>query len=1329
MQILKKMKEFSCSFNSVKRCGGCIFLCIFFLSMSSFKISSLNVNGARDVKKRAMVYELMRGKGSDIIFLQETHSNLENEVMWQQEWGGTVVCSHKNSKSGGVVILFSKGFLPLSYEVEEVVEGRLLKVRARYENINMCLINVYAPVVTVERVCFLETLSNTIEKCNKEDYLFIAGDFNCTVSDLDRNHQEPHIASRTFLKRLIVTNELCDIWRSQHEGTRQYTWAHVRENIISMARLDRFYVFEHQSQVCKSSVITPVGFSDHCLITEVVFINDVKPKSAYWHFNITLLSDAHFRKCFSIFWERWRAQKASFVSLQQWWDIGKIQIQQFCNQYTRNVTKDITRSMKALEIEIVELMTLVETTGDRGHTQALKRRKAALADLLGIRAQGALVRSKFQGISEMDASSKFFFGLEKKNGQRKIIHCLKSAVGQELTSPSEIRKRAVEFYAELYKCEYKEDKTVTQQFFDGLPKVPAEAQVELEQPLSLQDLYTALKGMENGRAPGIDGLPVDFFKSFWAMLGEDWLEVANDSLTGGLLPISCRRAVLTLLPKKGDPREVKNWRPVALLCTDYKILSKALSNRLREVMGQIIHTDQSYCVPGRQIGDNISLIRDFLDVSRAIGLDAGLISIDQEKAFDRVEHQYLWHTFEAFGFSSGFIAMIKVIYGDIESVLKVNGGLSAPFKVCRGIRQGCSMSGMLYAIAIEPLLNSIRSRIAGVCLSEDIPPIRLSAYADDVVVLVKNQAEVDSLSLMVDRFRGISSAKVNWEKSCALQIGEWSGGIMALPGGLEWCKGGFKYLGVYLGDEGTMEKNWSGVVEMVEGRMRRWRWLLSRMSYRGRTIIVNNVIASALWHRLSVLEPPSGLLAKIQAIIVDFFWDKYHWVPQSVLYLSKEEGGQGLVHLASRAAAFRFQFIQRLLYGPENVVWRGVAGLILQRVGGLGLKKALFLVDSSQISREGVPPFYRGLLRVWSIMKVSRRTSAESVHWLLEEPLVYGARLDCTTAALPHFSKILVKGKIITLRQLMAMAGPALMDGRRVAEHLGMRSERIVGQMLGSCRKALSAEEWDMLSSHKKKVQDDDVSFPKLGITPNIPESERKALLLDLRGLEEVGLDEVNGKELYRGCVKVLNKDKLKNRKDTPWRVKLGIDDKVKPAWRALYKPPLQKGTGDMQWRVLHGIIAVNAFVSVINSDVRDGCPFCNIRETIFHCFMECERIKPLLEMLESLFKAVGEFFNNTVFILGFQYSKQQKRKCQMLNFILGQAKMSIFLSRKHKIETGYGQDVRCVFKGLVKARIKVDFEFFSAVKDLLLFEEKWAYEGALCFVEEGKLFFAAEIS
>jgi len=93
--------------------------------------------------------------------------------------------------------------------------------------------------------------------------------------------------------------------------------------------------------------------------------------------------------------------------------------------------------------------------------------------------------------------------------------------------------------------------------------------------LSTEELYKALQGMESGKAPGIDGLPVDFYKSFWSELKEDLLE--NESLAEGQMPVSYRRAVLTLLPKKGDLTEIKCWRPVSLLCSDYKLLSKSLA--------------------------------------------------------------------------------------------------------------------------------------------------------------------------------------------------------------------------------------------------------------------------------------------------------------------------------------------------------------------------------------------------------------------------------------------------------------------------------------------------------------------------------------------------------------------------------------------------------------------------------------------------------------------------------------------------------------------------------------------------------------------------------
>lgn len=123
---------------------------------------------------------------------------------------------------------------------------------------------------------------------------------------------------------------------------------------------------------------------------------------------------------------------------------------------------------------------------------------------------------------------------------------------------------------------------------------------------------------------------------------------------------------------------------MALLCMDYKILSKVLATRVRKVMEQVIHVDQTYCVPGRMISVNIILICFILNLSSSLGCELGLISIDQEKAFDRVEHPYLWQTSEAFGFSSGLTAKIQVLYSGFESVLKSNSGLSAPFKVQRG---------------------------------------------------------------------------------------------------------------------------------------------------------------------------------------------------------------------------------------------------------------------------------------------------------------------------------------------------------------------------------------------------------------------------------------------------------------------------------------------------------------------------------------------------------------------------------------------------------------------------------------------------------------------
>ncbi|KAK3524871.1 hypothetical protein QTP86_010601 [Hemibagrus guttatus] len=611
---------------------------------------------------------------------------------------------------------------------------------------------------------------------------------------------------------------------------------------------------------------------------------------------------------------------------------------QFIHGYTLNVTRDIVRSLKALEIEIMELQRL-EATGDRGHIEALKSKKAKMNDLLDITAQGALVRSRFKSSAEMDAPSKFFFSLEQKNGQKRFIHAVRTESGDLLSEPTEIRKQTVSFYSKLYSSEWSGAQVVEDSFLVGLQKLSERAARELDRGLSLEELHEALQRIENGRVSGIDGLLAEFYKAFWAVIEQDVLDVLRDSV---------RR--------------------------------------------------------------------------------------DQKKAFDRVEHEYLWKVLEAFGFNPGFVAM------------------------------------------------------------------------------------------------------VNWTKCEAILVGEWGGGQPSLPGGLAWKRGGFKYLGVYLG------KNWEGSVAHVKGRLSRWKRLVLKMSYRGRTLVINNLAASSLWHKLACVDPPPNLLANIQAQLVDFFWDGLHWIPQSVLHLPKEEGGQGLVQLSSRAAAFRLQFIQRLLTGPRDLVWSAAASGLLRTVKGLGLDRALFLMDTKMLDISGLPMFYRGLFKIWNVFKKQNK-GYQTVHWLLEEPLVYGGRLDISGVTVPALSRTFVSSGIVTLRELVNVAGSDLSRAEDLAARMGLRSLRVVNQLLHRWRSALTSEERVQLMDYQRTENGpaEDEPFPRLNIAPDLDGCAGPLLECWSEGGMDFG--SVSGKLLYRACVKVLNKKKLSGRVDTTWRSVLGFNE------------------------------------------------------------------------------------------------------------------------------------------------------------------------------------------
>ncbi|CAM2117467.1 unnamed protein product [Caretta caretta] len=274
--------------------------------------------------------------------------------------------------------------------------------------------------------------------------------------------------------------------------------------------------------------------------------------------------------------------------------------------------------------------------------------------------------------------------------------------------------------------------------------------------------------MPINKSPGMDGLTVEFYRAFWDVLGPDLVTVWAESLQGGVLPLSCRRAVLALLPKKGDLRDLRIWRPVSLLSTDYKVVAKAISLRLGSVLADVIHPDQTYTVPGRTIFDNLYLVRDLLELRCRDGLSFALLSLDQEKAFDRVDHGYLLGTLRAFGLGPQFVGFLQVLYAAAECLVRLNWTLTEPVSFGRGVRQGCPLSGQLYALAIEPFLCLLRRRLTGLALREPELRLVLSAYADDVLLVVQDPGDLARVEACQAVYSAASSARVNWVKSSGL---------------------------------------------------------------------------------------------------------------------------------------------------------------------------------------------------------------------------------------------------------------------------------------------------------------------------------------------------------------------------------------------------------------------------------------------------------------------------------------------------------------------------------------------------------------------------------
>ena len=484
--------------------------------------------------------------------------------------------------------------------------------------------------------------------------------------------------------------------------------------------------------------------------------------------------------------------------------------------------------------------------------------------------------------------------------------------------------------------------------------------------LTAEECLSALSGMAAGRSPGWDGLPKEFYVTFWATLGEDMVHVLNHAYQGGVLPYSQRMAVISLVHKKGPRFMCQNWRPISLLTADYKVASRAIAIRLKKVISQVVNPDQTCAIPGRFIGENIRLVQDAIRYADSRNIPLAILSLDQEKAFDRVDWQYMLCVLSGLGFGPDFIKWVTLFYTMPMATVKVNGFFSAPFILTRGVRQGCPLSAALYVLVSESLSARLRSvrALRGLPLPDSDEAALVSQYADDTTVFVTTDHEMELVFRVYKLYEKASGAKLNLEKCKGLWCGSWKGRSDP-PVNLQWSSESIVILGVAVGNTPLVAENWASRIAKLERVLNSWRQ--RSLSFQGKALVLNALALSGLWYTASVLVIPPLVLADLKSLIFAFFWSgKTESISRDVVCLPLDLGGFNLIDPGLKAQALHAVWIRRMLSG-EVGKWHYFFRRTVLETFGTDLESVLQCPGF--FPHDILPEFYASAMESWALLR------------------------------------------------------------------------------------------------------------------------------------------------------------------------------------------------------------------------------------------------------------------------------------------------------------------------------------------------------------------------
>ncbi|UYV72100.1 hypothetical protein LAZ67_9001809 [Cordylochernes scorpioides] len=389
--------------------------------------------------------------------------------------------------------------------------------------------------------------------------------------------------------------------------------------------------------------------------------------------------------------------------------------------------------------------------------------------------------------------------------------------------------------------------------------------------ISRDQIAAAIHRLPNGRARYGTDYPASLSKPLKISSPKFFGKSSRLLNSRGALPSSSRPSKVILLPKVHGCPGLQAFRSISLPTTDYRVLSGVLMARLRRHLPDLVPDCQTYAVPGRH------------DTPLAV------ISLDLKSAFDT---SYLFALLEKLGLPSTFLGWIAVLYGEADGSIRV---------------------GDVYI----PLLNGVGPLLRR--LERTLGRGNVVAYADDIVLFIRDDAQFELVPLIFEEFRISSGVAVNFTKSSGLWCGSRKHRTDS-PLGISRTSESLTVLGCTITTRNTVASQASHLMGLLEQAIARWSPFTRGLSLVGRARATNSLVLGSILHHLHGYIPPETTFGRLQTRLARFVWgtSRVSWLPGRILARPVSDGGVGLLEIACQLRLACLKGVQASLRGAAN---------------------------------------------------------------------------------------------------------------------------------------------------------------------------------------------------------------------------------------------------------------------------------------------------------------------------------------------------------------------------------------------------------------------------